>query len=58
MQKRLDKEITKNLEVPDAVKVPRKKKKQEDTMEEKLAKEIDKKNKALNKGIDMDLFPE
>jgi len=40
------------------VKVPKKKNQREDSMEEKLAKEIDRKNAAMNSGIDFDLFPE
>ena len=59
MQERLDREISKNVVVPDGVKVPRKTgPKIEDTAEEKLLKEINAKNKASNEGIDLDLIPE
>jgi hypothetical protein len=47
--------------VKDAVKIPRIIKKLEDTLEEKLSKEYDKKQKLKSSGgsgMDMDLFPE
>lgn len=58
MQVRLDKEIHKNNMVKDGVKVPKKEVKRELTIEEKVAAEIEEKNKSTNAGIDLDLFPE
>ena len=44
--------------VKDGVKVPKKIVKRELTIEEKVAAEIEEKNKTTNAGIDLDLFPE
>lgn len=44
--------------VPNAVKVPKPRKPDTETMSEKMAKEYEEKLKIKNKGIDMDLFPE
>lgn len=58
MQDRLNKEIGKNTLVKDAIKLPRRKDNEKETLEEKLAKEFDSKLKIKNKGLDIDLFPE
>ena len=58
MQERLDKEIARNVVVKDGVKVPVKREKREETVEDKLQKEIEASNLKKNEGIDMDLFPE
>ena len=58
MQVRLDKEIHKNNMIKYGVKVPKKEVKRELTIEEKVAAEIEEKNKPTNAGIDLDLFPE
>jgi hypothetical protein len=44
--------------VKDGVKVPKKEIKRELTIEEKVAAEIEEKNKSTNAGIDLDFFPE
>ena len=44
--------------VKDGVKVPKKIIQKKLTIEEKVALEIEEKNKATNAGIDLDLFPE
>ena len=49
MQNRLDKEINKNYVVKDAVKVPKKKKEEFKTLEEKLTEEFNAKLKIKNK---------
>jgi len=54
----LDKEIHKNNVVKDGVKVPKKIVERKLTIEEKVAAEIEEKNKSTNAGIDLDLFPE
>lgn len=54
----MDKEIHKNNVVKDGVKVPKKIVERKLTIEEKVAAEIEEKNKSTNAGIDLDLFPE